>query len=130
MNRSRVRSLAGALAIAAAVLAGCGDEDADRAAEAAGLYETVSTFSAAFATGDEDTAVALISEQCGRVTGAIRAAVSALDAQYDELVPVEFDADVDANEATVAYTFEGAPELARTDERWVLENGRWRYADC
>jgi hypothetical protein len=108
----------------------CGDTDADRAAEAAGLYETVTVYSAAYAAGDGDTAVGLLAEQCADATGLIRTAVQVIGEQYDELVPIEFSADADGNEATVAYTFEGAPELGREGERWVLENGRWRFADC
>lgn len=112
------------------VVAACGDADADRAAEAAGLYETITVYSAAFADGDGDTAVGLLSEQCSQATGLVRTAVEVIGADYDDLAPVEFSADVDGNEALVSYTFENAPELARQAERWVLEDGRWRYADC
>ena len=110
--------------------AACGDEDVDRAAEAAGLYETITVYSAAFADGDGDTAVGLLSEQCSRATGLIRTAVDVIGADYDELAPTGFTADVEGNEAHVSYTYENAPELARDGERWVLEDGRWRYADC
>lgn len=119
------------LAVAVVVGVGaCGDPDADRAAEAAGLYETVTVYSAAYADGDGDTAVELLAEQCSAATGLIRTAVQVIGEQYDELAPIEFSADVEGNEATVSYTFEDAPELARDGELWVLEDGRWRLADC
>lgn len=124
------RAILAILVLTASTLTGCGDDEADRAAEAAGLYQTITTFSAGFASGDSDVVVGLLSDQCGRITGSMRAAVDAVSARYDELVPIQFDADVDQNEASVSYTFENAPDLARTDERWVLENGHWRYADC
>lgn len=111
-------------------VAACGDEDVDRAAEAAGLYETVTVYSAAFADGDGDTAVELLSEQCSRATGLIRTAADVIGDDYDDLAPIDFTADVEGNEAHVSYTYENAPELAQDDERWVLEDGRWRYADC
>lgn len=123
-----VRALLAAVVVVG--VAACGDADADRAAEAAGLYETVTVYSAAYADGDGDTAVELLAAQCSGATGLIRTAVEVIGAQYDELAPVEFDADVDDNEATVSYTFENAPELGRDGERWVLEDGRWRLADC
>lgn len=119
--------------LAAAVVVGagaCGDADADRAAEAAGLYETVTVYSAAYADGDGDAAVELLAERCAAATGLIRTAVEVIGEQYDELAPIEFEADVDDNEASVSYTFENAPELGRDGERWVLEDGRWRLADC
>lgn len=118
------------VAMTLVALAACGDGDAERAAEAAGLYETVTVYSAAFADGDGDTAVGLLSEQCSRATGLLRTAVEVIGADYDDLAPVGFSADVDGNEALVSYTYENAPELARHGERWVLEDGRWRYADC
>lgn len=119
--------------LVAAVLVGvaaCGDPDVDRVAEAAGLYETVTVWSAAFADGDGDTAVEPLAEQCARATGLIRTAVEVTAEQYDGLAPVGFDADVEDNEAEVSYSFANAPELAREGERWILEDGRWRYADC
>lgn len=119
------------LATAVVVGAGaCGDADVDRAAEAAGLYETVTVYSAAFADGDGDTAVELLAERCADATGLIRTAVQVTAEQYDELAPIEFGAEVEGNEARVSYTFDNAPGLAREGERWVLEDGRWRFADC
>ena len=130
--RDRRRRRAIPIAVAATLLpsGGCGDEDADRAAEAAGLYETVSVYWLAFSDGDGDTAVELLSERCSSAAGLIRTAAEAVGARYDDLAPVGFDAEVEGNGAIVSYTFEDAPELETQGQRWVLEDGRWRYSDC
>ena len=86
----------------------------------------------AFANGDPDRAVSLLSERCAETVplDQYRAAVASSGEMYPGLVVDEFiDIVLDDDRAVVFYSTDPVLE-AGDGERWIIESDAWAWDDC
>lgn len=80
--------------------------------------------------GDPDALVQARSEGCAVVdTDLDVGEVDPGDGLDEDIAVTDLDAEVDNDEATVSYRLEPGGEMV-TDERWVREDGEWKWDNC
>lgn len=127
-------------------LASCGDDDTTStdpvtgdldAGDDAGLREgtdgaelrsAVESYSRAVISGDPDAAVNLLSTNCASVEVVEAPGAGETDASTAALA--FYDAEIDGEEASVSYRYEDPMEMNVEEERWVKEDGEWKWDNC
>jgi hypothetical protein len=115
-----------------APLADSGDDEEpldDPAGADDDLVDSIEAYARTQVDADPDALLQFRSEGCAQVdtdldTGDVEGGASADDVSVSEV-----DADVDGDEATVSYRLDPAGEMV-TDERWVREDGEWKWDNC
>lgn len=107
------------------------DEGADPGADAADAPElrtAVESYSRAVISGDPDAAVELHSEACADVEVVEPPGAGEGDASSAALA--FYESEVDGETATVSYRYEDPEPFNVEDERWVKEDGEWKWDNC
>jgi len=92
------------------------------------LLTAVESYAKTVIEGDPDAALELRSSTCAEVETDIPTNTDAGDSS-DDLTISDFEAEIDGDEASVTYRVDpGADE--RTEERWVREDGQWKWNNC
>jgi len=116
---TRVAVLAAAMLVATA----CGDDDENEAAVAEErLITAVENYSQTVVEGDPDAVVHARSKGCAVVD-------TDLEADAGRGTPRDVEVEIDGERASVDYRLDPGGEVVE-DERWVLEDGEWRWDNC
>lgn len=95
------------------------------------LEDAVRSYSAAFLSGQGEKAAGMLSARCD--TPALHAqtvqAAAVAPALYGQAKLVSVDPRVSGDRGVVTYRFD-QPAIDQQDQRWVYENGVWRYDQC
>ena len=95
------------------------------------LEDAVRAYTEAFLGGDSDASYALLSERChGEEASADwKDIVDQAHALYGDATITSYTDDVNGNIATATYELSD-PTLNQTNERWLIEGGRWVNDEC
>lgn len=97
------------------------------------LEAAVAVYTAAYFSGDADTAYGMLSARCAKtVTADAYAAVvgrAAADYGADHRAS-EVTAEVSGTTGRATYRVTGLPKFDKRDQPWTLEGDAWKYDDC
>lgn len=105
-------------------LASCGDDEAADPAED-DLIGAVEAYARTQIEGDPDELVSARSQGCAVVDTELPAG----SADPDEVTVSDAQVEIDGDEASVSYRVDPAGEQV-ADERWVREDGEWKWDNC
>ena len=91
------------------------------------LISSIEAYARTQIEGDPDELVEARSQGCAEVDTDLPA--GAVDADADEVAVRDVEAEIDGDEATVSYRLDPADQQV-TDERWVREDGEWKWDNC
>ena len=115
-------------------LADSTDEDEDPLQDPAGadddLIDSIEAYARTQIDADPDAALQYRSEGCAQVDTDLDAGdVEAGEGLDDDIAVSDVQAEVENDEAMVSYRLDPSGEMV-TDERWVLEDGEWKWDNC
>lgn len=106
-------------------LSACGDDGGEATGADDDLVGAVEAYARTQIEGDPDELVSARSQGCAQVDTELP--VGPADA--DEVSITDAQAEIDGDEATVSYRVDPGGEQV-TDERWVREDGEWKWDNC
>ncbi len=89
------------------------------------LIDSIEAYARTQIEGDPDELVEARSQGCAEVDTDLPAGA----ADADEVAVRDVEAEIDGDEATVSYRLDPADQQV-TDERWVREDGEWKWDNC
>lgn len=89
------------------------------------LIDSIEAYARTQIEGDPDELVEARSQGCAEVDTDLPAGAAAAD----EVAVRDVEAEIDGDEATVSYRLDPADQQV-TDERWVREDGEWKWDNC
>lgn len=94
------------------------------------LIDSIEAYALTQIQGDPDELVQRRSEGCAEVeTDLDQGEVDPGEGLDEDIAVSDVDAEVVNDEATVSYRLDPGGEMV-TDERWVLEDGEWKWDNC
>ena len=91
------------------------------------LIDSIEAYARTQIEGDPDELVEARSQGCAEVDTDLPA--GDVDADADEVAVSDVEAEIDGDEATVSYRLDPADQQV-TEERWVREDGEWKWDNC
>lgn len=105
------------------------DADLREGTDGAELRSAVESYSRAVISGDPDAAVQVLSTNCASVE-VVEPPGAGEEADASNAALAFYEAEIDGEEATVSYRYEDPMEMNVEEERWVKEDGEWKWDNC
>ena len=114
-------------------LVACGNDDAALGADPAGadddLINSIEAYARTQIEGDPEALVQARSAGCAELDTDLDAGEVENEGLDDDIAVTDVEAEVEDDEATVSYRLDPGGEKV-TDERWVREDGEWKWDNC